>query len=197
MSKEIVKKWTELIKSTSKANKWKFKEYFIFKTDGPFLFDAMIWINGKTNSLTGVLHFKLADIDSLLWKLTVENDSLDNYPLSLRVNGSHVVRPVSYYSFELKDISEKSLIDLLKTIDEKVAVVKEKFSNEENYLNYLREGKLINQYSYVTNLLFCKKYEELRLHIAHCRQNNISAGMTFYKNGVSEDYFDRVIKYMG
>ena len=67
MSKEIVKKWTNIIKSKSKENNWKFNKYFIFKVDGQFFFDAMFWIVGKTNSLTGVLHFKYAKIDDLYW----------------------------------------------------------------------------------------------------------------------------------
>ena len=128
MSKEIIKKWTDLIKSESKKSNWKFKEYFTFKIDGEYFFDSKFWINGNTNNLTGVLHFKFAKIDDLFWELTVDNDKLENHPLSLRANGSHIVRPINYYNFELKDISENSLINLLNTIDDKVAEIKEQFS---------------------------------------------------------------------
>ena len=196
MSKEIINKWTNLIKSKSKENNWKFKEYFIFKVEGQFFFDAMFWINGKTNSLTGVLHFKYAKIDELFWRLTVDNDAIENHPLSLRANGSHIVRPINYYNFELKDITETNLTELLKTIDTKVAEIKERFSTEESYLNYIRENKVLNEYSYLTNLLFCKKHDELLLFIEYCKQNNITSGIAFFKDGDSEDYFDRITNYI-
>jgi hypothetical protein len=196
MSKEIVKKWTNLIKSKSKENNWKFKEYFIFKVEDQFFFDAMFWINGKSNSLTGVLHFKFAKIDDLFWKLTVDNDAIENHPLSLRANGSRIIRPISYYNFELKDITETNLIELLKTIDTKVIEIKDRFSTEESYLSYIRNNKLLNEYSYLTNLLFCKKHDELLFFIEYCKQNNITSGITFFRDGVSEDYFDRITNYI-
>lgn len=196
MSKEIEKQWTNLIKTRSKENDWKFKEYFIFKIDGQFLFDSMFWINGKTNSLKGVLHFKFAEIDDLFWKLTVDHDAIENHPLSLRVNGSHMVSSISYYNFELLDVTEVSLTDLLKTIDSKVAEIKEKFLTDENYLDYIRKNKVLNEHSYLTNLLFCKKFDELLLFIEHCKKNNITSGMSISKNGISEDYFDRITNYI-
>ena len=196
MSKEIVKKWTNLIKSKAKEKNWKFKEYFIFKEEDQFFFDAMIWIIGKTNSLTGVLHFKYAKIDELFWRLTVANDTIENHPLSLRANGSHIVRPINYYNFELKDITETNLTELLKTIDTKVAEIKERFSNEESYLNYIRQNKVLNEYSYLTNLLFCKRHDELLFFIEYCKKNNITSGIAFVKDGVSEDYFDKITNYI-
>jgi hypothetical protein len=126
----------------------------------------------------------------------VDNDRLEKYPLSLRVNGSPIVRPVNYYNFELNDISESDLVHLLKTINNKVAEIKEKFTTEESYLKYIRENKVLNEYSYLTNLLFCKKYDELLFFIDYCKQNNITSGMSFYRNGKSENYFDTIIKYI-
>ena len=196
MSKELEKKWANFIKSESRKNNWKFKGYFIFKIDGPFLFDAMFWIRGKTNSLKGVLHFKFAEIDALFLKVKRESNPVENYPLSTRVDGAGMVTPIIYYNFELKDITEAGLIGLLKTIDGKVAEIKEKFSAEEAYLSYIRENKVLNESSYLTNLLFCKKYTELIFFIEYCKQNNITSGMSFYKDGVSEDYFDRLTKYI-
>lgn len=196
MSKAIVKKWTNLIKSKSKENNWKFKEYFIFKVEDQFFFDAMFWINGKANSLTGVLHFKFAKIDDLFWRLTIDNDAIENHPLSLRANGSHIIRPINYYNFELREITETNLIELLKTIDTKVIEIKDRFLTEENYLNYIRNNKVLNEYSYLTNLLFCKKHDELLFFIEYCKQNNITSGITFFRDGVSEDYFDRITNYI-
>lgn len=196
MSKEIVKKWNNLIKTESKQNNWKFKEYFIFKREEQFFFDVMFWINGKNNSLTGVLHFKYSKIDDLFWKLTVDNDDIENHPLSLRANGSHMIKPVNYYQFELKDLTEFKITELLKNINDKVLEIKELFSIEENYLTYIRENKVLNEYSYLTNLLFLKKIDELILFINHCKENNISSGISFSKDGVVEDYFDRMTNYI-
>ena len=196
MSKEIEKRWTNFIKSKSKESNWKFKQSFIFKIENPFLFDSMFFVNGKANSLWGVLHFKLAGIDELFWKLTVENYDIKNYPLSLRVNGSHMVKPINYYNFDLKDITEANLTNLLETINGKVTEVKERFSIEDNYLNYIRENKVLNVYSYSTNLLFCKKYDELLYYIEYCKQNNITSGVSFWDGGVAEDYFDRITNYI-
>ena len=196
MSKEIIKKWTDFIKVKSKENSWKFKEYFIFKINERFLFDSMFWINGKTNSLTGVLHFKFAETDNLFWALSVDNDKLENQPLSLKVNGVHVVRPISYYNFELKEITESNLSGLLESIDNKVIEINERFSLQENYLDYIRKNKVLNTYSYLTNLLYLKKYDELLFFIEYCKTNNITSGISFHKENESEDYFDRIINHI-
>ncbi len=196
MSREVEKKWTTFIKLKSKENGWKFKNYFSFKKNDIFLFDFMFWINGKTNSLSGVLHFKFADIDNLFWALTVDNDKIENYPLSLKVDGSHLVRPIDYYRFELKDINETSLSNLLETIDKKVIEINEKFSSKEIYFEYIKNNKALNEYSYLTNLLYLNKHDELLFFIAYCKKNKITSGLSFYKNGETKDYFDIIIKYV-
>ena len=194
--KIIEKKWLSLIKTETQKSNWKFKQYFIFKIDGDFLFSSRFWVNGKTNSLTGVLSFKHKDIDELFWELT-DNSNLVSYPLSLRIEGSHIVFPISYFNYSLVDITEKDILILLQSINDKVDEIKELYTDQEKYYSYIQEEKRFNEYGYLTNLLYLKKYKELLSFMDHCKENNIVSGISFYKGDVLEStYFDRINSYI-
>ena len=192
----IKKKWLGFIKTEAQKSGWKFKQYFIFKIDGAFLFSAMFWVNGNTNSLTGVLSFKHKEIDELFWELT-DNLNLIDHPLSLKVEGSYIVFPISYYKFSIPDITEKDILILLQNINDRVEEIKELYTDKEKYYSYIKEEKRFNEYGYLTNLLYLKKYKELLNFIDHCKQNNIVSGVNFYKGDILEaTYFDRINDYV-
>lgn len=192
------------IKTNAKIYHWNGRGFQIFKIVEPFLFSVDIFANGKSNSLNGTLNFKPSRIDNLQCEIIGREDYFKNGPLFYKVNSAGMVYPYSYFKFEIQEVTESKLDNLLCELNKNVTEIKQKYTNDESYFNFIKEqleekkGRGVQQ-TFLTNLVYLKKFNILLEYINHCKQNNISSGMSGsnLKNPeLGWDYYDKLIQYV-
>ncbi len=191
------------IKIASKKYNWQFKGWFTFKKAGPFIFSSTFYVGGKMNCLNGNLSFKPLNIDNLFYEITGREDYFKKSPLSYKVNSNGMLYPYNYYTYQIDDITNDKIDQLLNLINEKEVEILETFSNEDSYYEFVqkqieKKTSLSNQQLYLTNLIYLKKYEQLLDYIEYCKENNITSGFshTNVKNPeLSWDYYDKLVEY--
>ncbi|GEM_PF-4514945 len=193
-SAEFDKKWLGYIKSISKTDSWKCKSNFNYKKINNLLFNANFSTNPKTNSITCYLGVKLYNIDDLYWKTSLDNKKISDHPESLRVNGSHQVRSIQILNISINDVNEKSLDELLHTINNNVEVFSNSLNNEDKYIEFvyqkLKDKNTISTHqlhlNYILSLIHFSKKKRLIEYIQECKENNIKSTI----NNTKGDIFD-------
>jgi len=192
------------IKTKAKIYNWNGRGFQIFKIVEPFLFSTDIFANGKSNSLNGTLKFKPIHIDNLQYEIIGKEDYFKNGPLFYKVNSSGMVYPYNYFNFDIKEVTETKIDNLLSELDKNVNEIIQKYTNDESYFNFIKEqleekkGSGIQQ-TFLTNLVYLKKYDTLLEYISDCKQNNISSGMSSINLKNPElgwDFYDKLIEYI-
>jgi len=191
-NKEKEKFFTQTIKKLSKAQKWKFKGYFIFKNINDLFFESNFYINPKTDNLQGNLAYKPFSLDNTFWKLTEmpENSKL---PLSFRGDAAFRVSSFDIYKYDvqIKNIEkpEKEIQALLDTIDKKVDQIIAKNIRIEDFHDTL-EKQNNNPVGVITCLMELEEYEKVLQKIDIYRKADIHSGYSFE----GRDFYDLIEK---
>lgn len=186
------------IKNESKKFNWQFKGWFIFKKADPFIISATFFVGGKLNCLNGSLSFKPLYIDDLFYHITGQGDYFKRSPLSHKVNSNVMLYPYNYFNYRIDNVNDRKIDQLLLEIDKKTKEIIEKFTNENQYFEFVQEQKE-KQQLYLTNLVYLNKHEILLDYIDFCKENKITSGFshTNIKNPeLSWDYYDKLTEYV-
>jgi hypothetical protein len=141
LNKQKEKVWGNIIKQEVKANGWKFKGWFAYKTVKDFFYEATFYTSGFDNSVYGSLEFKPLIIDDTFWKIVDLNDN-KKMPLSFRGNGAFVVSSKDVYDYKLKVAPETLKTDiksLLEAINVKVSELSSNITNLDNFVQYVEQ----------------------------------------------------------
>lgn len=166
------------IKDESKKRKWNFRGWHIFKVKGPFLISVSFYAYGKQNKLNANLQFKPEDLDNLNCEISGRDDYFKSGPLYYKVNSFSMILPCSYLDFELNDITEERMDSLLNEIDEKNIELVHNLSDNERHYEFLKskvekQGRLADS-SYLTTLVYLRKYEELLATVKYLKEKEIN-----------------------
>jgi len=164
-NKQREKEILDFVKNESKKRKWKFRGWHSFKIEEPFLLSVSFYAYGKVNKLNANLQFKLKDIDNLNCEISAKDDYFKNGPLYYKVNSFGMLFPDTYIQFEVNDVTEEKISELLDQIDREAANLVDTLSNSEEYCQFLKSkleklGRLTDG-MYLVVLAYLEKYEEL------------------------------------
>ncbi len=191
-NKEKEKLFTQTIKKLSKVQKWKFKNYFIFKNINDLFFESNFYINPKTDNVHGYLAYKPYSIDNTFWELT-EMPENSKMPLSFRADAAFRVSSYHIYKYDLQiknpEKPEKEIKTLLDTIDKKVDQIIAKNIRLEDFLDTL-EKKKNNPVGVITCLMELEEYEKVLQKIDSYRKADIHSGYSFE----GRDFYDLIEK---
>ncbi len=192
-NKEKEKLFYQNIKKLSKAQKWKFKGYFIFKKINDLFFESNFYINSKTDKIHGYLAYKPYSVDNTFWELT-EMPENSEMPLSFRADAAFRVSSYDIYKYDIQiknvEKPEKEIRALLDTIDKKVELIIARNLGLEDFLNTL-EKKKINPVGVITCLMELEEYEKALQKIELYRKTDIRSGYNFE----GRDFYDLIEKY--
>jgi hypothetical protein len=165
-------------KNESKKRRWEFRGWQSFKIEEPFLLSVNFRAYGKLNKLAATLQFKLKDIDNLHCEISGRDDYFKNGPLYYKVNSFGMVFPDTYFQFEIQDVTEEKVADLLNEIDNKVIELVHDLSDVERYYAFLqskaeKRGSLADN-MFLIVLVYLKKYEELLTTVKHLKEKEIN-----------------------
>ena len=164
-NKQKEKEILAFVKNESKKRKWLFRGWHSFKIEEPFLLSVSFYAYGKVNKLNATLQFKLKDIDHLNCEISGKDDYFKNGPLYYKVNSFGMLFPDTYIQFEVNDITEEKISDLLDQIDKEAVKLVDTLSDGDQYCQFLRSklekmGRLTDG-MYLIVLAYLGKYEEL------------------------------------
>ena len=164
-NKQREKEILDYVKDKSKKRKWQFRGWHSFKIEEPFLLSVNFGAYGKLNKLTAALQFKFKDIDNLNCEILGRDDYFKNGPLYYKVNSFGMLFPDTYIQFEVNDVTEERISELLDKIDKEVVKLVGSLSDGEKYCEFLRLkieklGRLTDG-MYLLVLAYLEKYEEL------------------------------------
>ncbi|MEG1026475.1 MAG: hypothetical protein RSF34_18520 [Flavobacterium sp.] len=203
-NKKREKEILDYIKSESKKRKWQFRGWQSFKIEEPFLITVSFKPWGKDNSLKAHLNFKPKDLDNLHCEITGEEDYFKNGPLYYKVNSFGMVRPYNYYEWEVNDVRENKINNLLNEIDIKTAKLVCDLSDLEKHYEFVKAKRekqtQFAENQYLTTLIYLKKYDELMARIKTFKENNNGLSMvTIHLNNPELDkksFYDKLIDYV-
>ncbi|GEO12152.1 hypothetical protein [Segetibacter aerophilus] len=192
------------IKNESKKRNWSFRGWHIFKVKEPFLVSVSFYPYGKQNKLISNLQFKPEDLDNLNCEISGRDDYFKNGPLYYKVNSFSMIFPSSYLDFELIDVTEERLDSLLNEIDEKTMELVNNLSDNERHYEFLKskveiQGRLADS-TYLTTLVYLKKYEELLATVKYLKEKEINLRIVEVdlnnRQFNEKSFYDKLIDYV-
>jgi hypothetical protein len=203
-NKQREKEILAFVKNESKKRKWQFRGWHSFKIEEPFLLSVSFNTYGKANKLTATLQFKLKDIDNLNCEISGRDDYFKNGPLYYKVNSFGMLFPDRYKQFEVNDVTEEKISELLEQIDEEAVKLIDTLSDGEKYCQFLRSkleklGRLIDG-MYLIVLAYLGKYEELlnTVKILKEKESNLMIVEVDLSNPKfnEKSFYDKLIDYV-
>jgi hypothetical protein len=203
-NKQREKEILAFAKNQSKKSKWQFRGWQSFKIEGPFLLSVNFNVYGKLNKLNADLKFKFKDIDNLSCQIFGVNDYFKTGPLYYKVNSVGMIFPDTYFQFEITEVTEEKITNLIDEIDKKAIELVHQLSDSEKYYEFLKSnaekrGTYADNMNPIT-LAYLEKYEELLAIIKFQREKDIKSRIAegilndpqFYEN----NFFDKLMDYV-
>lgn len=203
-NKQREKEILAFVKDESKKHKWQFRGWQSFKIEEPFLLSINFGAYGKLNKLTAALQFKLKDIDNLNCEISSRDDYFKNGPLYYKVNSFGMLFPDTYTQFEVNDVTEEKVSELLDQIDKEAAKLVDTLSDGEKYCQFLKSKleRLVRPTDgmYLVVLAYLGKYEELLTTVKALKQkeNNLMIVEVDLNNPKfnEKSFYDKLIDYV-
>lgn len=192
--KEKEKLWLTKVKSLSKADGWKFKAFFIYKSIDDLFFSASFYVSRNENSISGYLGYKTYNIDNVFWDIIDEQPN-KKMPLSFRGNAAFCVRVVNVMKYKIDNVDELTpddkIIELLKEIDfkstQKASVIK---TLDDFHCELLSDEKA-NSVGIVTALIELGQIDNALVKIKEYKANDFNSGFRFG----DKDFYDLAKEY--
>jgi hypothetical protein len=164
-NKQREKEILAYVKDESKKRKWQFRGWQSFKIEEPFLLSVSFTTYGKYNKVTATLQFKLKDLDNLNCEISGRDDYFKNGTLYYKVNSFGMLFPDTYIQFEVNNVTEEKICELLDQIDKEAVKLVDTLSDGEKYCQFLKSkleklGRPTDG-MYLIVLAYLGKYEEL------------------------------------
>jgi len=203
-NKKREKEILDHVKSEIKKRKWQFRGWHSFRIEDPFLVTVSFHPWGKDNRLRAHLDFKPMDLDNLRCEITGEEDYFKNGPLYYKVNSVGMILPYTYYEWEVNDVTENKITNLLNEIDGKTAELVCDLSDPKKHYEFVKAKRekqsQFAENQYLTTLVYLKKYDELLSRIETFKEKKIGlARETINLSNPEVDtksFYDRIIDYV-
>lgn len=185
------------IKAISKNSGWKFKQNFIYKKVGDFLYSADFSPNVEDQSIEAYLSFKPIELDDIFWSIISEEDN-SKKPLSFRVDGAFVIPSYSIQDFEFTNVTpdklEKKIEQLIQNLDKTVYRWTKKVKSINDYIAILKPDSKLHSIVLVTSYVQLGDIDKALNFIKQLDEKHRGFHCKYIFNG-GKDYYDLVIEY--
>lgn len=193
--KEKEKLWLTTIKEKSKADAWKFKSHFIYKSFDNLFFSSTFYVSRIENAISGWLGYKTVNIDNVFWDIIDEQPN-KKMPLSFRGEAAFCVRSINYFNYkvDIKDElnPDKELSELLRSINSKVSEKSKIVRTISEFQTDLLRGEKENSVGVITGYIEQGQIDNAVAKIKEYKSQRYNSGFRFEDN---KDFYDLALDY--
>ena len=192
--KDKEKLWLSRVKEMCKADKWKYKSHFIFKSADNLFFSSTFYVSRLENEISGWLGYKTLNIDNVFWDII---DELPNKltPLSFRGNAVFCVRQINFLTYKvgIEDLENPDIAihQMLDSVNENVAKKLSTIRTLFDFQNDLLSDERNNCVGIVVGYIENKQVDLALMKIKEYRSKGYNSGFKFE----GKDFYDLAIEY--